>query len=860
MEYDKSIPYNIHEFIGQTVSRLIRIFHDTNDKYESPHVVNLLWKNALIGADVHFTSWDKKYSHDLPGVNSDYFKELLDISSLPLPTDRDLEYLAEFGIRSPQIVSALVNIEMELCIALDIDHMGMRTLLKYLLHIFCDCVNKENAIKDKAISKLVDITEANLLDKVIHIFLGIIPQYADAKGVLLVKRHRWVSPKEKTDEWKTIPGNNDPATAMFVLLSVIESLQWRSGDAFYVIPNMYNYMRRYGTEEAKNNVQHYSLYLSQISMYLTAPNMDDEQNKNFKEFLRRTLTLWIGQFCSLVRSVNIALFRNNLEMCDNLLNWFSLSYARGLLGVAAPKKLHYRQEYKNSKRQQLVFQGCFERIGWDTLNSYNEGVSEIAKILISPWGRYNHSVCNVTPILPRPHEGYAVCYECDRKNFFFKSRNRGMSTQLACSFDRDSQAFEKAARLSRFCAAHLLQDIMSVSKSHTVFNRNEWYKQAFGLFYYHFDKLRHDTKISDDYNTRAIHEVSYYYGLIDKLTNHGRNSIEILDIGCGYGRLEKKLFDASENDKRYKSLLTQTVFWGLDISNEMKSMYSTHMMGINTDDRYYIGDMSEAYHIFGEDKFDLAILAFTTFGCYPSGDDNAMALKQILKILKPGGTLVIEQFNPHIPNVALPYWDPECDIKDPLSLNNSRRVQLVKTSYVNPISDDCTLYAGEYTYSELTNQEPRLIRRDAYCIRLYTMKWFNEKLGEIGIGPDNIKYTCDFREDKFTGSSSEMLMVIEVTKPTQQVHSQGSIDKAHAILDGMSKAVKAAEAVDTEILKDISKECQVKWKNINLHPDKVIERIIVNPIDKSDLDFTNNKGEIIKKQMINVLRLIAKYL
>lgn len=101
----------------------------------------------------------------------------------------------------------------------------------------------------------------------------------------------------------------------------------------------------------------------------------------------------------------------------------------------------------------------------------------------------------------------------------------------------------------------------------------------------------------------------------------------ILDVGCGGGRTVSKL----------AALATQGKVYGVDFSKESVAVSSRSNQKWIDMDRVEIREGAVSQLPFSEDTFDL-VTAVETHFWWP---DLAADMREVLRVLKPGGTLVI---------------------------------------------------------------------------------------------------------------------------------------------------------------------------------------------------------------------------
>ena len=141
-----------------------------------------------------------------------------------------------------------------------------------------------------------------------------------------------------------------------------------------------------------------------------------------------------------------------------------------------------------------------------------------------------------------------------------------------------------------------------------------WYRVSFGAYYPLLYPHRNDAA--------AEREVGALVNLL-----HLRGWRRVLDVCCGGGRhlaaLARLGFDA----------------WGVDLSDAL------------------LGDAAQRPELAGRlvradvralpfaAAFDLAVNLFSSFGYFEDDRDNALALMQMVAVLRPGGTLVLDHAN-----------------------------------------------------------------------------------------------------------------------------------------------------------------------------------------------------------------------
>lgn len=143
----------------------------------------------------------------------------------------------------------------------------------------------------------------------------------------------------------------------------------------------------------------------------------------------------------------------------------------------------------------------------------------------------------------------------------------------------------------------------------------EWFFEWFDSPYYHML-----------YKHRDENEAEFFLNnLVNKL--HILPNMKIIDLACGKGRhaiyLNKKGFDVT----------------GVDLS---ASSIQIAQQSKNERLRFYIQDLR---HLNMDDKFDIALNLFTSFGYFQSNEDDVNALLNIHQLMNDNGVLLIDFLN-----------------------------------------------------------------------------------------------------------------------------------------------------------------------------------------------------------------------
>ena len=120
----------------------------------------------------------------------------------------------------------------------------------------------------------------------------------------------------------------------------------------------------------------------------------------------------------------------------------------------------------------------------------------------------------------------------------------------------------------------------------------------------------------------------WMYSEVKKALN--RKKLKILDLGCGYGRLASKIV------KDYPGSYVS----GVDISQEYVDLFNQELKEKGKAIKADIRRLP-----FKNESFDI-VIAVTTLMYMVTKDDQSLAIKEILRVLKNGGQFVIIERNP----------------------------------------------------------------------------------------------------------------------------------------------------------------------------------------------------------------------
>ena len=121
---------------------------------------------------------------------------------------------------------------------------------------------------------------------------------------------------------------------------------------------------------------------------------------------------------------------------------------------------------------------------------------------------------------------------------------------------------------------------------------------------------------------------------------------KILDLGCGAGRTTINLF---------KNGFTNII--GLDIADKLIDFAKDYSNNNNLDIDFVVGDATKLEY--DANTFDVVIFSFNGIQCIPGLQNRRNVLKEVYRVLKPGGYFIFTAHDRHDPNSPeyLPFWE-----------------------------------------------------------------------------------------------------------------------------------------------------------------------------------------------------------
>lgn len=211
-----------------------------------------------------------------------------------------------------------------------------------------------------------------------------------------------------------------------------------------------------------------------------------------------------------------------------------------------------------------------------------------------------------------------------------------------------------------------------------------WYEQSFGQDYMNIYKHR-------DWEA-AAREVRVMAQWLDL-----PKGSSVLDIGCGMGRHALALSEAGYE------------VTGVDLSNVLLKEALSH----DGEGRvcWKQGDMRALP--FAEGSFEATVNLFTSFGYFTLEEDNQLVLREIRRVLKEGGTFLIDFLNAEYVARNLVARSERIDEESGLNIVEERSISAGWVQKEITVSD-----------CEAPDQRRRYLER----VRLYSLEWFQKHL------------------------------------------------------------------------------------------------------------------------------------
>ncbi len=766
---------NVDHLLKSIIDRTIRAIKskivNTDDYLQIYFIYHLPRMRAfqyLVSGTEESYDFAKSFTYSVFENNSDNFRN-------GIIKDFELAEIIEYALNSFEVVKLLEQKDFK-------EHSHFVNLTKYeRLKKIISIFNKADIDEIHKIS-VNSPTVFNLLLRIGLISLPQLPtnpeySYFDGKpndGKLTLGKEKQEKINKNISQF-ILKKNNNISTLpfsdrLFLLITLIEGCLWLQKfedhdtslrDYFY--GNLYDLLNGSQSFAYKYN----SIYLKPFEFYIYgnfikrgANNNKDKEDKEKK--IKKILRKYFSKFelLSFIQFSKFFLAENNYNNAQHFIElgspFIPKSIVHGITSIILPEKIGIFSEEDNQLKKEQCY--CFN------IDLYKNLPIDGLEIINNPWALYKEDGKEFPTSLNNFNRKDSIALNKDECQILIRVKNSINQSKVIIiqlfSDDKDEVLNSLGIHVVnnfddyKYTLKAYVEKLFFINRSVTLnTDTNNWFSKAFCKFYCEFDRKRLSDEIYGNHIKYRKWELDYFSNLIN---SYGNDEIHIYDIGVGYGRLETKL-------KEIKILSEKQIkFIGVDLSKTLLQ---------NAKD---VGLIFEQYHcdfrsidLFGKDKADIVCFIYTTFGYFKDSAENIEVLKKAYDLLKPNGTLIIEQFNPS--------KTPDHCNTDPESFNTKiegRDYRLVKTSNLkqpheikdennNPINLDYALYYGNYVYFDCSGNTEEMIKCDTYEIRLYTEDWFKNIYSHATFH----YYNLDGKEETDeTKNNNQPIMVVEISK------------------------------------------------------------------------------------------------
>lgn len=609
----------------------------------------------------------------------------------------------------------------------------------------------------------------DLFQKILRVLLLCIPQFPideeyaclasdePTYGLITARKKRQKYDRLISD-FKSGALENKLPERLLLLVTYVEGFLWELGNGklrnFY-IGNLYETLIKglNKKNDLYNLLETNAFYLIPFDFYLYG---EIEDGKESRAKIARIFRSHLSDILLFAKTFISRLNFDSVQLYSDLSNpIIPKSILHGITSICFPKKIGLFELDKDGKL--VLIDKAFESID---VNPSNHSLDK----LINPW------------VLYKTTNSFVPQFDSISNDDTLKSNKSNqvlIKTQNA--FNQTKYIAIEFFSGEKFCIKNIIPNIGHFTYTFNAFvekllyihrsarfnsDMTLWYKKAFCELYEQADKIR----IENQYKNACVNsgyrswEENYFEDLLKD-----RNDALICNYGAYTGRLEKKLLDnpnlndqikliyAIDQNERYLETLNR------ELSSEKICTICNDFRNINLLDK--------------NDTIDIVCILHTVFGYFSDDEENSSVLCKAFDLLKPGGVLLIDQFNV--------YTKPKhCDSNANVGVfefgYNSEKYKLVKTSNLKQAgeNDSYGLYYGNYMYFQISDCSEKLVKCDTYEIKLYTKAWFEQILDEHGAS-----FELDVRfEDEQLGINNRddtaaryMTMVIKIVRKQKPV-------------------------------------------------------------------------------------------
>ena len=344
--------------------------------------------------------------------------------------------------------------------------------------------------------------------------------------------------------------------------------------------------------------------------------------------MRKTLRNHLDLCARLVVDLLIERYKRDVMQFSELQDSRHYSLAHGLLNFVSPEWVAVGRRAAGLSGLFLEPQGTAQ---WTKTMTGQTTADAAHRLLGMPWSAYQRagrttkeiaSVRNAKTGISLDGSGRFLCIaqSDDNDGIVLRFSDQSETSQLLSSGTVFSQLVVRLSDWHRY----LLLDG----------SPHQWYRKAFGRPYELVDRER---QRSAAFNDRQLNETTF---VLQRLRSLGRGTTPVIvDLGVGYGRLAENLLrDCPE-----------AMIVGVDISQSLLDRIRDRIRAkpeLAPRIKLIECDFRQLDRLRCQNSADLVLSMFTSFGYFENDEEDFSTLKLAYGLLRPGGMLIVEQFNP----------------------------------------------------------------------------------------------------------------------------------------------------------------------------------------------------------------------